>query len=44
MKRIHFLQLDESYQELGLTVEEYQAQRQELMQKAKRLSQIEEMK
>ena len=36
--------LDETYRERGLIVEEYQAQRQELMQKAKRLSEIEVMK
>jgi hypothetical protein len=35
--------LDETYQERGLTVEEYQTERQELMQKAKRVSGIEEM-
>jgi hypothetical protein len=36
--------LDETYQERGLTVEEYQAQRRELMQKAKRLSELEAIK
>ena len=36
--------LDETYQERGMTIEEYQTERQELMQKAKRLSESEEMK